>query len=184
MPNVARSVVETNLFSPFGQSLPTVAHIRTYQAMLARAEQVVADRNFQFALIHLPVPHAPHTYNRQTGEFSRKNSPVSAYVDSLALVDRTLGELRKRMEGAGVWDSTTVLVSSDHSYRVSEVLDGKWDSRIPFLLKLAGRSEGQTLDQEFNTIISGELLLAILKGEVQTAQEAANWIKDHSGLKS
>jgi hypothetical protein len=51
-------------------------------------------------------------------------------------------------------------------------------------LKLAGRSGGQTFDQEFNTIISGELLLAILEGEVQTAQEAANWIKDHSGLKS
>jgi hypothetical protein len=184
MPNVARSVVETNLFSPFGQSLPTLAHIRTYQAMLARAEQVVVDRHFQFALIHLPVPHAPHTYNRQTGEFSRKNSPVSAYLDSLALVDRTLGELRRKMEDAGVWESTTVLVSSDHSYRVSEVLDGKWDSRIPFLLKLAGRSGGQTLDQEFNTIISGELLLAILEGEVQTAQEAANWIKDHSELKS
>jgi hypothetical protein len=184
MPNVARSVVETNLFSPFGQSLPTLAHVRTYQAMVARAGEVVADRNFQFALIHLPVPHAPHTYNRQTGEFNRKNSPVNAYVDSLALADCTWSELRRKMESAGLWDSTTVLVSSDHSYRVSEALDGKWDPRIPFLLKLAGHSSGRTLDQEFNTIISGELLLAILKGEVQTAEDATKWIKDHWVLKS
>ena len=41
------------------------------------------------------------------------------------------------MKSAGLWESTTVLISADHPYRESEALDGKSDPRVPFLLKLA-----------------------------------------------
>ena len=39
------------------------------------------------------------------------------YLDNLALADRILGELRQAMEQAGTWDSTTILISSDHWWR-------------------------------------------------------------------
>ncbi len=99
------------------------------------------DRDFAFTLVHLPIPHAPHAYNRKTGTFTLGNSPIAGYIDSLALLDRTVGEFRRTMEEAGVWDSTTVLFTSDHGYRDSEPLDGKSDPRVPYILKLASQKD-------------------------------------------
>jgi len=181
IPNQTRSLFETTLFSPFGQSLSAKAHARTYGCMLARARQVATDPKLGFSLLHLPVPHAPHVYDRSTGRFTRKNSPIDAYLDSLALADRTLGELRRAMETAQMWDSTTVLISSDHHYRESAQLDGKDDLRVPFILKLAGQTEGFTYQQAFNTVLTQQLLLGILQGEVNTPQQAALWLDTHRG---
>jgi hypothetical protein len=176
IPNQARSVLETSLFSVFGQSLSAKQHIQTYHEMLARSKQVVADKSIGLTLLHLPVPHAPHVYDRKTGQFTRKNSAINAYVDSLALMDRTLGELRHTMESAGTWENTTLVVSSDHGYREAQVLDGKKDSRIPFLLKLAGQKEGLAYDSNFNTVVTGDLLLSILRGELTSPDAVCHWL--------
>jgi hypothetical protein len=85
------------------------------------------------------------------------------------------------MESAGNWDSTTVLLSSDHPYREAKSLDGKSDLRVPFLLKLAGQSEGLSYSAEFNTILTHDLLLAILKGELSTA-EVVPWLDQHRSM--
>ncbi|HMC60324.1 MAG TPA: sulfatase-like hydrolase/transferase, partial [Candidatus Solibacter sp.] len=124
----------------------------------------------------LPIPHAPHAYDRRTGRFTLKNSPIRGYIDSLALLDRTLGEIRRSMEAAGTWDKTTVLMTSDHPYREAEQLDGKSDPRIPFLLKLASQKEGRLYSQPFNAILTGDFLLAVLKGEVSDAAGAVGWL--------
>jgi len=137
-----------------------------------------------FALLHFPVPHAPHVYNMKTGKFTRRNSPIAAYVDSLALTDRTFGELRRSMEASGVWQNTTVLVSSDHPYREAALVDGRSDPRIPFILKMAGKNQGYQFAKPFNTVNSKDLLLAILKGKVNTSQEVADWLTKSSQKQS
>ena len=169
-----RSLVETTLFSPFGQSLSTRSHVATYRKILAAATEVACDRNYNLVLAHFPTPHAPHAYDRNTQQFTRKNSPISGYWDSLALADRTLGVLRKAMEDAGVWESTAILATSDHSYR--EQLDGKLDPRVPFLLRLAGHAEGRVYEAPFNTVLAHPLMLAILNGELRTPEEVEQWL--------
>jgi arylsulfatase A-like enzyme len=131
--------------------------------------------------VHLPVPHAPHAYSRRTGKFDLGNSPIKGYVDSLALLDRTVGEIRRSMEAAGTWDAATVLFTSDHGYREAKSLDGKSDARIPYLLKLAGQKESLAYDSPFNAVLTGELLLAVLKGEVADARSAAEWLEKNRG---
>ena len=84
------------------------------------------------------------------------------------------------MEAAGNWDSSTVLFTSDHHFRQDVVIDGKRDSRIPFMLKLAGQKEGIVYGTPFNTVLTGDLLLAVLRGEVTSATGAVEWI-DRSG---
>ena len=176
LPGQARSLLETHLFSVFGQSLTIREHVRSYQAILARATQFAVNRELGLVVLHFPVPHPPHAYDRSTGRFTLANSPFSGYYDSLALVDRTLGELRRAMEEAGAWETTSVLLTSDHAYRGASQLDGKQDSRIPFMLKLAGHNEGVTHQGAFNAVLSHDLLLAILHGEVETPQAAAQWL--------
>ena len=177
--NQPRSLFETNLFSLFGQSLCTLQQIHTYQAIRGRAFQAATDPGLGLILAHFPVPHGPHGYRRSTGDFTLRNSPINGYLDSLALVDRTLGELRGVMESAGLWDNTTILISADHPYREAMTLDGKMDPRIPFLMKLAGHTEGLTYDAPFNTVLTHDLLLAVLRGEVASPGAVAAWLDRH-----
>jgi hypothetical protein len=179
VPNQARSLFETSMLSPFGQSLCTQYHAQSYREMLERAKQLVSDRGFGLVLLHFPVPHAPHAYDRKTGTFTLANSAIQGYYDSLVLTDVTIAALRRSMERAGTWDTTTVLLSSDHWYRSSGALDGKLDRRVPFLLKMAGQREGAAFDEPFNTVVTHDLILAVLRQEVSTAQQAVEWLGRH-----
>ena len=130
-----------------------------------------------FSVIHLPIPHNPFAYDRHTKTFTLGNSPIKGYIDHLALLDRSIGELRAEMERVGMWDSTTVLFTSDHENRQAASLDGKEDYRIPYMLKLASQKAGETISDRFNSVLTGDLLLAVLRGDVAAPQEAAAWIR-------
>jgi len=180
LPNQARSLFETNLFSPFGQSLPTQQQAGVAQTMLAQGKTLIVDTRYAAILLHLPVPHGPHSYDRRTGTFTLANSPIRGYWDSLALQDRVLGELRKALEDAGLWEQTTLVASSDHHYREDNLLDGKEDLRIPFLVKLAGQKTGVEYLPSFSTILTKNLLLAVLRGEISDPASLQNWMQAHS----
>ncbi len=177
--NQQRSLFETTLFSVFGRSLSADQQTKVYHAILGETKTLANNPDFAFTLIHLPVPHAPHTYNRKTGDFTLGNAPIAGYVDSLSLLDRTVGEIRRSMESAGTWDSTTVLFTSDHPYRESMQLDGKSDPRIPYVLKMAGQKDGVEYAKQFNTLVTGDLLLAVLRGEVSDPASATAWLDRH-----
>jgi hypothetical protein len=172
----SRSLFETTLFSVFGQSLAVQQQVETYHDILNRGLAVANDRTYGFSFIHMPIPHAPHAYDRHTGQFTLKNSPVRGYFDSLALLDRTLGEIRASMEAAGTWDQTTILFTSDHPYREAEAIDGKSDPRIPYFLKMASQKDGLVYSQPFNTVLTQDLLLSILRGEVVNPPQAMDWL--------
>jgi hypothetical protein len=181
LPGQTRSLFETTLFSAFGQSLSVLQQVETYREILRRGLAIANDPSYGFSFIHMPIPHAPHAYDRRTGKFTLKNSPIRGYFDSLALLDLTLGEIRRSMEVAGTWDRTTVLITSDHPYREAEALVGKKDPRIPYFLKMAAQKDTQPYSQPFNTVLTHDLLLAILRGEATNAQEVAEWLDRNRG---
>ena len=166
---------------PLGLSvlrLDGLDHIKAYQACCRAAVPVVANRGFNLILIHWPVPHMPGIYSRSQGDLDY--SGRGTYIDNLALADRTLLEMRQAMETAGVWDSTTVLLSADHFYRNATLLDGKSDHRVPFLLKLAGQTSRSDYNRPFNTVVTHDLVLAILRGELQEPESVAGWLDQRS----
>ena len=185
--NQARSLFESNLFSLFGRALTHDQQTTTYAAMVSAGEDVANQTDYGFTVVHLPIPHAPNAYDRRTGQFTLGNSPIRGYVDSLALLDRSIGEIRRSMENAGTWDPSTILFTSDHPYREAESLDGKSDPRIPYLLKMASQRESGVYNQPvvytqpFNAVLTGDLLLAVLRGEVRSASEAAGWLDRNRG---
>jgi hypothetical protein len=176
LPNQARSLFETTMFSLFGRSLSARQQTGVYHAILREGEALANDTNFGFTVVHLPVPHAPHAYNLKTGEFTLGNAPIAGYVDSLALLDRTVGEIRRSMENSGTWDTTTVLFTSDHPYREAMQLDGKSDPRIPYILKLASQKEGVEYTPQFNAVLTSDLLMDVLRGEITDAVSATAWL--------
>ena len=111
------------------------------------------------------------------------------YLGNLLLADRTLGELRKAMERAGVWDSTTLLLFSDHGLRATAdnvfplwgnepqtVVRATTDRRVPFLVKLAGYKMPVTFNSPLSTVLSCDLVIAVLRGNVATPENLTRWV--------
>jgi hypothetical protein len=156
-------------------------HKDKYVDMLAETRRLATDPRLGLVFVHWPIPHGPPVYDRNTRRLGGVVYHRLWYFDNLALVDHTLAELRAALEKAGLWESTTILISSDHAWREAFKYDGKLDRRVPFLLKLAGQEEGAEYDAEFNTVLSAELTLAILRGEIKSHSDVATWLDAHRG---
>lgn len=158
-------------------------HIEAYVDSLEEGKRLAANPEFGLVFIHLAVPHPPGIYNRESAAFDYEGE--SSYFDNLALADRTLGDIRRAMEEAGLWDGSIVLASSDHWWRPAiwqslhvwtaednrfALPEGQLDYRVPFLLKMPGQTTQLDYHTRFNTVHSQELLLDILRGELNEAE--------------
>lgn len=157
-------------------------HATTYRLIRNDSYQLATDHDIGLTLIHVPIPHAPHIFNRHARRISEFASPIEGYIDNLALVDRYLGGLRQAMKKSGTWDKTAIIISGDHSWRYSKNYDGREDPRVPFLLKLPGQTKPLLYAKEFNNVLIHDLSLSILRGELATADQAADWIEKHRSV--
>ena len=161
-----------------------------YFKLRDRAIADAVDPQIDFLFIHLPAPHLFGIYNRKRGDFTLNNS--LSYVDNLALVDRTVGELRRALDHAGLWDSTTLLITSDHGLRpdlwrghmgwtseLERLTGGKQSPLVPFIVKLAGQNSGAVYNQSFSNALCTDFVLATLSGKISTASDAAAWLDEH-----
>lgn len=176
--NQMRALVETEERSPFGQTLFMEKFRGCYESVMSRGRVRVADKAYQSVFIHVPAPHGPFFYNRKTGENDQMNPTLNNYFDELALADRSLGELRKAMENAGVWDSSAVVVSSDHWFRAKPLLGYGADHRVPFLVKREGQTQGERFDDPFNTVLTRQLMKDLENG---TVRDTGKWLLEHHG---
>ena len=90
------------------------------------------------------------------------------------------------MERAGVWDRTSVLISSDHGLRNEADPDGTREAQVtggggplpsvPFLLKLAGQDHALQYGPAFNTVLTHDLILSLLRGELTSPESVRRWL--------
>ena len=84
------------------------------------------------------------------------------------------------MEASGQWDKTWVILSADHSWRESKLYDGQRDYRVPYLIKPPGAPVSADYTRPFNTVLTHDLILAILRGEVTNGQNVGPWLDAHA----
>jgi hypothetical protein len=179
-----QSLFEYGHYSILPESLMMRRRIQMLDTLHAAALEDVVDPSLNLVFLHFPVPHAPHFYDASTRTLTRRNAGAKSYSDSVALADVFLGDIRTAMTRVGLWDKTTVLVSSDHANRVAKLFDGKEDPRVPFLLKLAGQTSAVTYTAPLQTVVSKALLETILARQVNTPEEAVSWLQTHSPTSS
>ncbi len=163
-----------------------------YRSITRSALAAVGDTSLDLVFLHFPVPHPIGIYNRSKQAFTADES--NSYIDNLALADRTLGEVRRAMEEAGGWDSDAIVVSSDHPLRtemwrqepgwteeMARITGNAQCKLVPYLLKLPGQRSRQAYRAPFNTVLTADLVLQILTGEVRTAQDASEWLDRRRG---
>jgi hypothetical protein len=165
--------------------------VDAYERIFGPALRIAADPNIGFALLHFPVPHHPDIYDPDRGELSIDDE--RSYFDNLALTDRTLGELRAAMEAAKLWDTSIVVVTSDHWWRAIHrgdwgllpeeefVFAGGLDRRIPFIVKFAGQREPLFYGKPFNTILFHDWVLEVFAGRLSTPEEFQAWLDANRG---
>jgi len=146
------------------------------------------DPRIGFMMFHFPAPHMYAIYNRWRKDFTL-DSTID-YLDNLALVDRTVGELRSRLEAAGLWDRTSLLITADHGFR-PDLWRGRYgwtqnmerfsergaSQLVPFILKLGGKRDHVVVNRPFSNIVSSDLAMALVEGHVSSAAQAADWLE-------
>jgi hypothetical protein len=105
-------------------------------------------------------------------------------------VDRLIGDWRSAMEGAGLWDTAAVLVTSDHPLRpdvwrrlptwseeMAEASGNRQHPSIAYLLKLPGQRSGALYGAPFNAVLTQEMLLEILRGKLSSTDSVTRWLE-------
>ena len=96
-------------------SAPVVqVHILDYIRISAASDRLLQDPSCNFILLHIPAPHPQGIYNRVTAKFDTHGT---SYIDNLALADRYLAHVRSLLQQKGQWDSSSIVVMGDHSWR-------------------------------------------------------------------
>lgn len=155
-------------------------HILRYRRLLRESIEDATDPTLSLVVLHLPLPHEPPIYDRKSGRLTIFNFRKDWYLDNLALGDRNFGDIRRAMEQAGLWDRSTVLLTSDHALRWYAGWSEVSSPRIPYILKLAGQRQGLEYHNRFHTLLTRELIQACLLGQLRTADELRAWLDQRS----
>jgi hypothetical protein len=90
------------------------------ELLFRRADEMLKDESLDFVFIHIPLPHPPGVWDRQTENWARFTPGYQAsYDDNLALADLELGRILRVVEASPRWSKTTLLVQGDHSRRAT-----------------------------------------------------------------
>jgi hypothetical protein len=149
-------------------------HAADLAALMPQAETLIRDQSIGFVFIHLSVPHPPGIYDRRPGH----QRAIGTYIDNLALADRTLGELMGTVNATASAAQTTVIVCSDHSWRVplwrptpqwskeeEAASGGHFDTRPVLMIHFPGQSAEHDVTAPFDEIKIHDILERMLRGQ-------------------
>jgi hypothetical protein len=158
-----------------------------YRKINAHALALASDPAMGFVFIHWNIPHTPGIYDRTENHFASTDD--ANYFDNLELVDVAIGQAREAMTRAGLWDTTTLIVTSDHPMRTelwesaaewtpeeAKLTHQRSGASVPFFIKLAGQKDAVTIRNPFQVVRTRELISEIRTGKVRTHADVISWI--------
>jgi hypothetical protein len=170
------------LHQPF-EPAPTQSEIFT--GMITQARQLITDNTIDFAFVHLYLPHPPGFYERKTGRVAMGGS----YIDNLALADRSLGDLLHALGQTPSADQTTLIVSSDHSWRVGIWRDGfgwtkedeqasshgHFDPRPTLIVRFPNQTAPEEIPQPVPLLAMHDMIESMMAGQLTNPRQLESW---------
>jgi hypothetical protein len=154
--------------------------VNEYRTLMEQNEALLRDERIHFAFLHVPAPHPPGIYDRRT----RQLCACGNYLDNLALADDSLGVLLRWVDETSAGNPTTVIVSSDHSWRVplwkstpwwtqeeERVSQGKFDPRPVFLVHFAGQTTGREIRGPVPELVEHDVIKGMLEGKIRGPED-------------
>ena len=149
--------------------------------LMAKVHEFVADHRVQLVFLHLPMPHPPAVDETDSG-----------YRAGLKAADEALGGIRGAISKAGLVESSILIVTSDHGWRPGAWQRGiLWTSAdeqllptvagvrvesVPFLIHFPDQIGQLSYRTPFNTVVTADLVLDILRRQVRSPSDVAAWI--------
>jgi Sulfatase len=147
-------------------------HAQDQAAIMPQAEALIRHQSIRFVFIHLPVPHPPSVYDR------KHQRTTGSYIDSLALADRSLTTLMSALSETRFAARTTVIVCSDHSWRVpmwrstgywtkedEDASGGRFDPRPVLMIHFPGQQAEHDVTAPFDAIRIHQIIERMLRGQ-------------------
>jgi hypothetical protein len=162
-------------------------HSSDYRRLLAAGDAYLADPSIDFLFLHLPIPHPYGFYDRKKRGFTTRHT---SYIDNLALSDLYLNHIRHVLENKNQWDSSTIIVMGDHSWRTTQIWKdsmtwtdedqaasrgGEFDDRPAYIVKLPNQQIPARIDQPFSAIRTRALLDALMQDHLLTPANLQTW---------
>jgi Sulfatase len=166
-------------------------HIVDVQLLSSKADQMIGDPTADFLFLHMPIPHPPGIYDRHLATFTTRHS---SYIDNLALTDHFIAHIRKTLEQEGQWDSSTIIIMGDHSWRTSLWASfglwtpedmvashgGQFDDRPAYIVKLPNQQKPTRIDDRFEAVRTRALLDGIITNRIKTPEDLAAWVRQQN----
>lgn len=175
--------------APTEEHLDIRMHSADYRDLVGAGDDFLSDPSIGFLLLHMPVPHPLGFYDRKNQRFAARHT---SYIDNLALADLYLAHVRQLLEEKHQWDSTTVVVMGDHSWRTRLIWansagwtsedqaashGGRFDERPAYIVKLPNQHTGATVDARFTATRTRALFDAMLQDRLHTPEELQQWVR-------
>jgi hypothetical protein len=173
--------------SPSNETRDIRQHSSDYRGLLAAGDAYLADPSITFLFLHLPIPHPYGFYDRKKNVFATKHT---SYIDNLALSDLYLAHIRQILDQHHQWDSSTVVVMGDHSWRTTDIWKdsmtwteedqsasngGEFDPRPGYIVKLPDQQIAARIDQPFSAVSTRALFDALMQGHIRTPSDLQAW---------
>jgi hypothetical protein len=173
--------------SPTSERRDIRQHSGDYTRLRVAGDAFLANPNIDFLFLHMPIPHPYGFYDRKKKVFSTTHT---SYIDNLALADQYLAHIRHLLEQKNQWDSSTVIVMGDHSWRTTQIWKdsmtwtdedqsasrGEFDPRPAYIVKLPNQHTSATIDQPFSAVSTRALLDALLQNQLHTPTDLQGWV--------
>jgi len=178
------ALLSNRLLEPYrGHTTPAEDHIRICSSVLNQARLMIADDRQQFIFVHIPVPHAPATYDRRT-HTAREGG---TYLDSVVEADDMLGAIQSWIVASPQGAQTTLIVSSDHSWRIHtdnvgrrskdeseeewRASGGRFDDRPVLLIHFPGQQSSDEVSDPVAEMTEHNMLAAMLEDRMQRVED-------------
>ena len=152
---------------------------------VAAGDALIRDSAIDLCLVHLPFPHPPGDYNRNTGRIG----PGGTYIDNLALSDRILGHILAEIAQSPDAGRTTLILSSDHSWRTwlwrgrfdwtpeeeAASRHGYFDPRPMLMVRFPGQTTPDTVSRPVPLLAMHQLVERIMGGQIESQQQLLAW---------
>jgi hypothetical protein len=136
------------------------------QAILNATLQSISSGRSSFVFAHFPIPHLPAI------------RPGSTYSDNYYEADHVVGELVGALKAGGLFENSTIIVTSDHSLRpfwlksialdatAEHVLTGQDTRAVPLIVKLPRMSRAYVHSEVCSTLSVYDLSVSAINGRL------------------
>jgi hypothetical protein len=161
---------------------------RGFRNVMARIQVLIGNEKVRFVFLHILVPHPPGIYDRQ----SHSLRSGGTYLDNLVLADDALGSLLREIDATPSASQTTVIVSSDHSWRIpiwrntefwsteeERASGGRFDDRPVLLIHFPGQKPGNDVNAPLPELLEHDIIAGMLRGQINNSEDLTAFLSQH-----